>query len=261
MIASAPPITARRLELADGTVSYFRSGQGRPTLFLHSAGEAARWLPLHDRLSAVAEVIAPDHPGFGESNEFPALGSVSDLAPHYITILDELGLERVDVVGVSFGGWVAAELAARAPDRVANLVLMAPAGLHLPHNPVANLFAMSPEQVVRSLFHNQAIADAILAIAPTTAEVVRQYRDFAAFARFCWPDLSSEDLEGRLANITAPTRVIAAGDDRVVPREHCDRYVAAIPGAELTTIDECGHALYGERLDQVAEAVLAHLTN
>jgi pimeloyl-ACP methyl ester carboxylesterase len=114
MIAPAPQITARRLELADGTVSYFCSGQGRPTLFLHSAGEAARWLPLHDRLSAVAEVIAPDHPGFGESTDFPALRSVSDLAPHYTTILDEFGLERVDVVGVSFGGWVAAEPAARA---------------------------------------------------------------------------------------------------------------------------------------------------
>jgi pimeloyl-ACP methyl ester carboxylesterase len=261
MTPPATQVTAQRLDLADGTVSYFRAGQGRPTLFLHSAGEAARWLPLHDQMSAVAEVIAPDHPGFGDSTDFPTLESVNDLASHYVTLLDELDIDRVDVVGVSFGGWIAAELAAHAPSRVASLVLMAPAGLHVPDNPVANLFAMNSEQVVRSLFHDQAIADAILAMTPTRSDVVRQYRDFAALARFGWPHLSSEQLEVRLATIAAPTLVIAAADDRVVPREHCTRYAAAIPDADLITIDECGHALYGERLDQIAAVTIAHLAN
>ncbi|GAB2806716.1 alpha/beta fold hydrolase [Lentzea nigeriaca] len=261
MTSPTAQITARRLELADGTVSYFHTGQGRPTLFLHSAGEAARWLPVHDRLSAVAELIAPDHPGFGRTTVFPALESVSDLARHYVTFLDELSLDRVDVVGVSFGGWVAAELAAHAPSRVAKMVLMAPVGLHVPGNPVANLFAMSSEQVIRSLFHNQAIADAILAMPPAKNDIVAYYRDFSALARFGFPDLSSAQLEGRLAGITAPARVIAAGNDRVVPREHCDRYAAAIPGAELVSVDDCGHALYGERPDEVATAVIAHLAN
>lgn len=260
MTPPATQLTAQRLELAGGSVSYYDGGQGRPVLFLHSAGEAARWLPVHDLLSAEARVIAPDHPGFGDTTDFPSLESVSDLARHYVTFIDELGLDHVDVVGVSFGGWVAAELAVHAPTRVSNLVLLAPAGLHLPGNPVANLFAMSSEQVVRSLFHDQVIADGILAYAPAKADVVRQYRDFAALARFGWPQLSDEQLEGRLVNITAPTRVIAAGDDRVVPLEHCDRYAAAIPGAELVTVEECGHALYGERLDEVAATVIAHLT-
>jgi pimeloyl-ACP methyl ester carboxylesterase len=229
-------------------------------LFLHSAGEAAQWLPLHAQLSAGAELIAPDHPSFGNSDEFPATQTVSDLALHYVGVMDRLGVERADVVGVSFGGWVAAELAAHAPARVDRLVLMAPVGLHVPGNPAANLFGMSLVEIVRALFHDQAIVDTILSTMPTSADVVRQYRDLAALARFGWPQLSSEDLEARLAHITAPTRVIAAANDQIIPFEHCERYAAAIPGAELVTIQECGHALYGERPDEVAAAVLAHLS-
>ncbi len=114
-----------------------RGGAGEPVLFLHAAGGAGTWLPFHSQLAdAGFEVIAPDHPGFGKSDEFPEAEAIDDLVFHYLDVLDALGLERPHVVGASFGGWIAAELAVYAPHRIGSLRLLSAAGLRLPEHPV-----------------------------------------------------------------------------------------------------------------------------
>ena len=98
------------VELDGGRVHLLRGGTGEPVLFLHAAGGAGSWLPFHEMLAARGfEVIAPDHPGFGKSDEFPEVEAIDDLVFHYLDVLDALGLDRPHVVGASFGGWIAAE--------------------------------------------------------------------------------------------------------------------------------------------------------
>src|SRR5262245_37862395 len=94
------------------------SGQGAPLLFLHGAGAAGRWLPFHERLAGHFQVHLPCHPGHGGSPAAEWIEHISDLAFHYLDLLDELGLERVHLVGASFGGWIAAELATMASHRL-----------------------------------------------------------------------------------------------------------------------------------------------
>jgi len=142
------------LQLAGGRVHVFQAGQGEPLLFLHAAGGAGTWPGYLGLLADSFHVVAPDHPGFGGSDDFADVEAIDDLVFHYLDVIDALGLDRPHVVGASFGGWIAAELAVAASHRIASLVLLSPAGLRLPDHPVPDIFLMSPAQLVATAFHN-----------------------------------------------------------------------------------------------------------
>lgn len=248
------------LQLAGGRVHLLRGGAGEPLLFLHAAGGAGTWLEFHRLLARGFDVVAPDHPGFGRSDEFAEVEAIDDLVYHYLDVMDQLGLERPHVVGASFGGWVAAELAVAAPHRIGSLVLLAPAGLRLPEHPVADPFLMSPDQLVTTLFHDPGAAAGMLPAEPDLDFVLAQYRDMTALARFSWtPFLSNPKLERRLHRITPPTLVACPSDDRLIPVAHGRRYAELIPGARFAEIGDCGHAMYFERPAEFADLVAAFL--
>jgi pimeloyl-ACP methyl ester carboxylesterase len=249
-----------KIPMGSGAVNVFRKGSGRTVLVLHAAGGAGAWNPYLEQLSEHFDVIAPDHPGFGLSDELPEIGSVPQLVPHYVALLERLGVDRFALVGASFGGWIAAELASSVPERVEHLVLMAPAGLHVPDAPPADLFTMTPEQTVRALFFDSAVADAALSVPPSPEAAAQSARDAKAFERFARePFLHDPELPARLPRITAPTLVLAAEVDLIIPREHSEAYASAIPGAELRVVPRAGHSLYQERPGAVAEQVIGFL--
>src|SRR5690349_18313779 len=99
------------------------AGSGDPLVFIHGAG-GIFWDPFLDGLSDRFRVIAPEHPGFGQSQGLEHLEDMWDLVLYYNELLDELGLTKVTLVGHSFGGMVAAEIACNNPDRVTRLVLL-----------------------------------------------------------------------------------------------------------------------------------------
>ncbi len=248
------------LEFAGGAVHLLRGGEGPPLLFLHGAGVAGAWLPLHQLLSERFEVFGPDHPGFGKSDELPLVEGIDDLVYHYLELMDRLGLERAAVVGASFGGWLAAELAVHSPHRIDELVLVAPVGLRMPEHPFADPFIMTPDQKLDALFYDRSFAAQLFPAEPDVDFILDAYRDDTAFARFAWhPFMNDPKLERRLGRITAPTLVVCPADDRIVPRAHCDRYVERIPNARLEVIDRAGHAVFLEDPKRVADLVLAFL--
>jgi pimeloyl-ACP methyl ester carboxylesterase len=253
------------LELAGGRVHLLRGGTGEPVLFLHAAGGAGTWLPFHEMLaSAGFDVIAPDHPGFGKSDEFPEAEAVDDLVFHYLDVLDALGLERPHVMGASFGGWIAAELAVYAPHRVGSLTLLSAAGLRLPEHPVTDLFLLPPDKVVTTLFRNPpppAPEAPAAGSAPDLDAVIAAYREATSLARFSWvPFMNDPKLERRLGRITAPTLVVAPSDDRLIPVEHAKRYAARITGADYAEVPDCGHAMYFEKPGEFASSVTEFLS-
>jgi pimeloyl-ACP methyl ester carboxylesterase len=259
---SAPPeVRTERLQVGNGQVRLLRAGSGPPLLFLHAAGGGG-WMPFLDGLGDHFDVLAPDHPGFDESDATDEVEGVDDLVYHYLRLLDQLGIEQAIVVGASLGGWIAAELAVHSPHRVARLVLMSPAGLRIPEAPPTDLFILPPEQLVATLFHDPRAAEGLFPAEPSVDDILRAYHNNTAFARYAWrPFLNNPKLERRLYRITAHTLVIWPEDDRVIPRAHAERYVTRIAGARLEVIPECGHALYGEKPDEITAAVLAFTTN
>lgn len=259
--ASAPiEARAERLQVGDGEIRLLRAGPASPApplLFLHAAGGGG-WTPFLDGLSRAFDVLAPDHPGFDESDAIDDVEGIDDLVYHYLRLLDQLGIEQAIVVGASLGGWIAAELAVHSPHRVERLVLMSPVGLRIPEAPPTDLFFLPPERLVETLFHDPAAAAGLFPAEPSVDDILRAYRNNTAFARYAWrPFLNDPKLERRLYRISAPTLVIWPDDDRVVPRAHAERYAARIPDARLEVIEDCGHALYGERPQEITRAVLA----
>ena len=153
-MADAAP-TEEFVELTGGRVHLLRAGTGEPVLFLHAAGGAGVWHPFHQLLAdAGFEVLAPDHPGFGKSDEFPEAEAIDDLVFHYLDVLDALGLSAPHVAGGSFGGWIAAELAVHSPHRVGSLTLLSAAGLRIPEHPVTDIFLLPQGKLAATLFHN-----------------------------------------------------------------------------------------------------------
>src|SRR5437868_4687556 len=100
-------------------VSLLRDGSGPPLLFLHGAGGGRGWSPFLASLSERFDVIAPDHPGYGQSETPDWLDNIHDMAFFYLDLIEALGLADIHLVGASLGGWIAAEMAVRSTARVA----------------------------------------------------------------------------------------------------------------------------------------------
>jgi pimeloyl-ACP methyl ester carboxylesterase len=247
-------------EADGGRVNVFRAGAGAPLLYLHPAGGAGIWYPYHDLLAERFEVFAPDHPGFGLSDTLPWTEAIDDYVYHYLAFLDRYEMERVDVVGASLGGWMAAELAVHHPERIRRLVLLSPIGLRIPGHSVADLFGMTRDELVAALFHDRAIGEAAFPADVDLDVIMQIFKENTAFARIAWnPFCANPKLERRLDRITSPTLVLWGDDDRTVPIEHGRRYAERIPNAELKVIPESGHAMLSEQPEAVVNEIVAFL--
>jgi pimeloyl-ACP methyl ester carboxylesterase len=250
---------ARRALSVRGTpVDMLSEGSGPPLLFLHGAGGGGRWLEFQERLATTFTVLSPSHPGHGGSPAVEWIEHISDLAFHYLDLLDEQRLDRVHVVGASFGGWIAAELATMASHRMTSLTLIDPVGIKVDGWIYPFLFGMDIPEVVATVFHNPMAA---LALAPPDQSVetlALQYRQGAALARVAWnPYLYDPLLRRRLARITAPTLLCWGAHDRLAPLDPCGQtWAKAIPGARLRVFAESGHVPHLEEPSAVADAVV-----
>ena len=104
------PAQLTELIIGDVAIRLRRAGSGPKLLFLHGAGGVPQWLPFFDALADHYEVLVPEHPGFGSSDDPPWIQSMSDLAMFYLDLIEEAGLDRIHLVGNSLGGWLAAEI-------------------------------------------------------------------------------------------------------------------------------------------------------
>ena len=151
------------ISIRDCRIRLMRGGAGAPLLFLHGGGGVGIWLPCMAQLAKKFDVIAPEHPGFGDSDTPAWLDTIGDLANFYLDFLDQLDLSGVHLVGSSLGGWIAAELAVRNATRLASLTLIGAAGIHVKDVPQVDSFLSSEEQRIRDLFYDQLLAEAVIA--------------------------------------------------------------------------------------------------
>src|SRR4051812_21393196 len=124
-----------------------------------------------EKLAERFDVLVPDHPGYGQSDEPEWLENIHDVAYFYLDFLAALKLEKATIVGSSMGGWMAMEMAVRNTSRIGSLVLVSPAGIKAEGAEPADIFLLPQEEMVRSLFHDQKFAQARLVI-PETPESI-----------------------------------------------------------------------------------------
>jgi pimeloyl-ACP methyl ester carboxylesterase len=247
------------IEVEGLRVAYRRQGEGPPTLYLHGAGLTRMWLPLYERLSESLDLIAPEHPGYGETAMPEWLDGLDDLVIHYDALLDALELERVHLVGYSFGGWIAAELAVFYPRRFDSLTLITPIGLRVPGKPLADIFAMDPETLFATFFNDPANALQVAPDLESLDEIEHQFGEAATLARLTWNPRFDPKLERRLERVSCPTLVVRAEHDRMVPDEMAELYAEAIEGARIEAVPGTGHALIVEQPEKTADVVSAFI--
>ena len=237
-------------------VHLFEGGAGPALLFLHGAGGAGRWLPFQERLAERFTIYFPSHPGHGGSPAAEWIEHISDLAFHYLDLLDDLGLERVHLVGASFGGWIAAEIAVMASHRLRSLVLIDPVGIKVDGWIYPFLFGMELPELVATVFQKLEAAAALAPADGSIDTLAELYRQGAALARVAWnPYLYNPLLKRRLGRVGAPTLLCWGRHDRVAPLLCAEAWVEAIPGARVVTFGESGHGPHLEEPERVAAAV------
>ena len=131
---------------------------------LHGANGAGRTLPFMEALAERYDVIVPEHPGFGGSDEPDWLDNIHDVAYFYLDFLQTIDLRDVHLVGMSLGGWIALELAVRSTERLKTLTLAGPAGIKVPGLATGDPYAWSPEETMRQAFHDPKIVNGSIVI-------------------------------------------------------------------------------------------------
>jgi pimeloyl-ACP methyl ester carboxylesterase len=249
----APQVEAEMVDVAGAQVAVRRRGSGRPLLYLHGAGFTGKWLRFHEALAAGADVIAPEHPGFGASPDQEAIEDFADLVLHYDDLRAQLGLdEPFDLVGYSLGGWIAADYAVTYPDKLRSLALIVPAGLE---PPIVDFFAMAPEQIFMTLFNDFTNAGEVL-VDPRDIDVaVHMYEEASTVAKLAWNPRYDRKLARRLRRVSCPTLVLGADHDKLLGDECCERYAELIASAAVVRIPGTGHALPIEQPEAAARAI------
>jgi pimeloyl-ACP methyl ester carboxylesterase len=245
------------LDIGGTVLEICEGGSGRPVLILHGMEKLPAAPPLHALLAQRARVIAPSHPGYAASPLPDWLDSIDDLSYLYLDLLDRLGLENVVLVGLSMGGWVAAELAVKCARRLSHLVLISPFGIKIGDREtrdIPDIFALRPDEVSALVWHDRALAPDWAVLPDEPAEALLQQQ--AAAALFLWePYMHNPKLRRRLHRIRIPTLVLRGEFDGLVSHAYAEAYGAAIPGARFATIAGAGHCPEYEQPERLAEFI------
>ncbi|HEY8250582.1 MAG TPA: alpha/beta hydrolase [Burkholderiales bacterium] len=238
----------------DGCKTHLRrGGAGDPLLFLHGASGAPVVMPFMEKLAQRFDVLVPEHPGWGRSDEPEWLENIHDVAYFYLDFLKHLDLEKAVVVGSSMGGWIAMEMAVRDTSRIKSLVLVSPAGIAAPGVLPADIFLLSPEELVKSLFFDEKLAQARLA-QPEDVDISLKNRHTTA--RLAWePRLHDPHLGKWLHRIDVPVKIVWGRQDRILPVGFVDEYKRLLPRADIHILEKCGHLPHAEKADEFVEIV------
>jgi pimeloyl-ACP methyl ester carboxylesterase len=250
------PAKLTELKVRDVTIKLHRVGRGPTVLFLHGADGVPQWLPFFDALAERYELLVPEHPGFGGSDDPAWIRSMPDLAMFYLDLVEEARLDRIHLIGNSLGGWLAAEILIRDRSRFKSLVQLAPAGIRVKGVPCGDNFIWAPEEAVRNLYHDQSFADRILALRPSEAQMDVMLRNRFTVAKLGWqPRWFNPDLEKWLHRIKLPALIVWGDDDKIMPSAFAALWHERLPDARLVMVHECGHLPHVEHAELVARRV------
>jgi pimeloyl-ACP methyl ester carboxylesterase len=250
------------VELAGCKVHLRRGGKGRPLVFLHGASGAPVVLPFMEKLAERFDVLVPEHPGYGQSDEPEWLENIHDLAYFYLDLFRQLNLSDIVLVGGSMGGWIAMETATRDTSRLGELVLVAPAGIAAPGVEPADIFLMAPEELTRSLFFDEKLAEARLAIPLTPEAIDTSLKNAHTTARLAWePRLHDPHLAKWLHRIDVPVKIVWGEKDAILPVGFTKEFSRLMPQAEIHVIPACGHLPQVEKMDEFLKVISASRKN
>lgn len=236
------PSVAHSADVSGTPIAFTERGEGRPILLLHGGGGPQTVTPWADRLAGTraARVLTPIHPGFDGTPRPEPLDSIRSLAALYVSLIEQLGLEHVTVVGNSIGGWIAAEMAVLGSERISGCVLVDAVGIEVENHPVADFFNLSPAELADLAYADPATYGIDpSALPPAALEAMAGNR--AALEVYAGTAMTDPTLLDRLAGVTVRTRVIWGEADRIGDLTLGRAFAAAIPRADFHVVRDAGH--------------------
>jgi len=239
-----------------------RRGTGTPVLLLHGMDTVHPKARFLDLLGRNAEIIAPSSPGFGNTKRPTDFDTIYDLVHLYLALIEDLPYDKLALIGLSFGGWLAAEVAAACSHKLSRLVLVDPVGIKLgdrESRDILDVFNVNPAEVRRASWHDPENAPDYDAM--SDAELVIRARNREALCLYGWhPCLYNPQLKQWLGRIRVPSLVLWGASDQVVSPEYGRGYAGLIPGARFEVIEAAGHHPEIEQPERFAERVASFLS-
>jgi pimeloyl-ACP methyl ester carboxylesterase len=269
MATDVAGVRDEELEVCDGRLRLHVkvAGDGPPLVFFHPLS-GLEWPPLLVRLAEDHTVYAPEHPGTspGDPQAIREVHTFWELLLAYEEALRALALDRPAVVGMSFGGMVAADLAASFPQVLSRLVLLSPIGLWRDDAPIplVEMITGPPEEVPTYLFKypESEAAQALMALPDDPDKVPTAIAQVAwnigCTTKFAWP-IADHGLARRLHRIGVPTLVLWGSDDALVPVVYAEEFGSRIEGSRVEVLDDCGHELQSDQPEQTFNLVTEFL--
>jgi pimeloyl-ACP methyl ester carboxylesterase len=260
---AATPMQVRRVRLWQDKVEtdVHVRGEGPALVFLHGPWGLTTDGDLLDRLAETYTVYAPTHPGTGggDPDAIHELADFFDLVLYYGELCERLGLSQSVLVGHSFGGMVACEIAAAMPSLVSKLVLIGPLGLWRDDLPVRNWMIESQQALRASLFADPtgAAAQRFFRTADADASVEERAGFIWAQActgKFVWP-IPDKGLKKHIHRIAAPTLIVWGQQDGLISPRYAQEFAERIAGSRIALVAGAGHLPHLEEPDRVAGLV------
>ena len=233
-----------------------RAGRGHPVLVLHHETGTLDDLPFYDALVQHYDVLVPHHPGYSRSERPEWMRSARDIAVIYRGLLSELKVAKAALVGLGFGGWIAAEMASMAPSDLSHLVLVGAMGIKPPQGDILDLAVTGYVDYTRAGFHDQKAFDRVYGAEPSVDQLEMWDICREMSFRIAWkPYMYSQTLPHLLGAVRVPALIVWGDNDRVVPQSASRRYLEALPDARLEVVKSCGHCVDMEQPEALARLV------
>jgi pimeloyl-ACP methyl ester carboxylesterase len=257
-------LSSEKIKLKNGrSWQIYSAGKGAELVWLHGLSGVHAVDPAIEALAQNYRVVAPLAPGFNDRAELDQIVDIHDLVLDYDDLLEELQLDRLPLVGHSFGAMLAAELAAHYPRRPSKLVLISPLGLWNDAYPVADIFAQPYLQVENFLWHDTSARDRLAAQQSErqnqAERIIAIAQGLTAVTKFIWP-IPDKGLRRRLPRIKAPTMIVLGAEDQFVPPAYAHDFAAGIAGIQSLVVPGAGHMLPYEKPEEVMSAVRRFLS-
>jgi pimeloyl-ACP methyl ester carboxylesterase len=249
--------TEHTTEVAGLALRYLKGGAGKPVVVLHHSTGNPGWIPFYERLAERASVYVPDMPGYGQSARAEWAREPRDLAILLLQALPRLGLESPTLVGLGFGGFVAAEMATMCQERIGRLVLVGAPGHQPREGEILDQMMVDFHEYVMAGFRDEdgfrkAFGD----------DARRTYKDLWDYsremtARLTWkPYMFSRRLAPLLREVRTPALVLHGAEDAIVPVDVARQYAEALPNARLDVVPNGGHLVEYEDPRAISERIV-----
>ena len=252
-----PNWTERTIEAAGCRIHIARAGKGAPLVVLHHDFGTPDRTELYDELAQSYDVIVPHHAGWGKSSRPEWMRSVRDMAVLHQGILASEGVEKPMLLGLGFGGWIAAEMATMAPKGISRLVLVAPFGIKPDEGYILDQAIISYIDYPRAAFADTKAFDKVYGNVTTDQLEAWDIGREMSF-RIAWkPYMYSQTLPHLLGSVKAPALIVWGDKDQHIAMSTADQWKKALPDAKVEIVKGAGHAVDLEKPAELAKLIKA----